>query len=235
MPSTSCSASLPARPCARSPTCSVMRDPPMSGVLWRTPADSTPIDITLRDTGSVSIASREIVCVREACCTSTCGAWPETVTVSSSAPTFISVFTVAMKSAGKSMRSRTTVLNPASVKVTEYTPGRSASSRYRPWPSLTVVLDCSISAGLAAVTVTPGSAAPDSSLTWPTMAAWASASVGTNRSHAAAPIPARIVFRIHPSRRTTESHSAPSTARTAPGSRTARCRHERRPAGARFD
>ena len=51
-------------------------------------------------------------------CMSTTGLAPETVTVSSSAPTLRSAFTVAVKVAGSSMPSRLTVENPGSVKVT---------------------------------------------------------------------------------------------------------------------
>ena len=56
------------------------------------------------------------------CCTtfwmSTVGAAPVTVTVSVTAPTRMSAFTVAVKDAVSSMPSRLTVLNPVSVKVT---------------------------------------------------------------------------------------------------------------------
>ena len=44
-----------------------MREPPTSGVPWRTPGDRTPIDMTLRETGSVSMMSRVMTCVRDAC------------------------------------------------------------------------------------------------------------------------------------------------------------------------
>jgi hypothetical protein len=51
-------------------------------------------------------------------CVSTIGERPVTVIVSSSAPTFNSPLTVAVKPAESSMPSRLTVLNPASVNVT---------------------------------------------------------------------------------------------------------------------
>ncbi len=90
----------------------------MSGVLlWRTPGASTPIDITLRETGSVSMMSRVIVVVREACCTSTCGASPETVTDSASAPTFMSALMVTVWSAVSATPSRVMLANPVSEKV----------------------------------------------------------------------------------------------------------------------
>ncbi len=94
-----------------------MREPPTSGVPWRTPGDRTPIDMTLRETGSVSMMSRVMTCVRDACCTSTCGVSPETVIVSSSAPTFMSALIVTTTSDGTSMFSRATVLKPVSENV----------------------------------------------------------------------------------------------------------------------
>ena len=51
-------------------------------------------------------------------CVSTIGDRPVTVIVSSSAPTFSSPLTVAVKPAESSMPSRLTVLNPTSVNVT---------------------------------------------------------------------------------------------------------------------
>ena len=57
-----------------------------------------------------------------------------------------------------------------SVKVTVYTPGRSCSTVYRPAPSLIAVRAFSISAGLAASTVTPGRTAPELSVATPAIA-----------------------------------------------------------------
>ena len=57
--------------------------------------------------------SRVMTCVRDACWTSTCGVSPETVIVSSSAPTFRSALIVTTTSDGTSMPSRRTVLKPA--------------------------------------------------------------------------------------------------------------------------
>src|SRR2546428_2100798 len=57
------------------------------------------------------------------------------------------------------------------------------------WPAPSVVADrtFSISAGLAASTVTPGRTAPDVSLTVPAMVlVWADATTGNNARHAAA-------------------------------------------------
>ena len=52
-------------------------------------------------------------------------------------------------------------------------PGRRSTIRYWPVPSVTTERTFSISAGLAASTVTPGSTAPDASLTTPVMVACA--------------------------------------------------------------
>ena len=84
--------------------------------------------------------------------------------------------------------SRFTVAKPASVNVTVYVPGRRSSIRYRPAPSVTVLRTFSISAGLAASTVTPGSTAPEASLTMPAMVACAQAGMshrqtGRNEEH----------------------------------------------------
>ena len=94
-----------------------MREPPMSGVPARTPGARMPIDMTLRETGSVSMMSRVMTCVRDACWTSICAVWPDTVIVSSSAPTFRSALAVTTTSDGTSTASRTTVEKPASENV----------------------------------------------------------------------------------------------------------------------
>jgi hypothetical protein len=66
-----------------------------------------------------------------------------------------------------SIPSRLTVLNPGSANVTVYVPGGSSSMRYWPVPPLTTDRTFSMSAGLEASTVTPGSTAPDPSFTCP--------------------------------------------------------------------
>jgi hypothetical protein len=68
---------------------------------------------------------------------------------------------------GTSIPSCLKVLNPAAVAVTIYVPGRRSTIEYRPDPSVVTVRDLSISAGLEAVTVTPGMMAPDGSFTTP--------------------------------------------------------------------
>ena len=76
-----------------------------------------PIAMMLRVVGSASMMSRVNTTAREACETSTVGVAPDTVTVSSSAPTFNSAFTVAVKLPGRSTAARTTVENPSSENV----------------------------------------------------------------------------------------------------------------------
>src|SRR5215831_5864211 len=60
-------------------------------------------------------------------------------------------------------------------------PGLRSMIRYWPVPSVTTVRDFSMSTGLAASTLTPGSTAPDASLTRPAIAGWENA--GTERSN----------------------------------------------------
>ena len=56
--------------------------------------------------------SRDIVSTRPVCWISTTGASPATVTLSSRPPTIMSALTVAVKSDGKRISSRTNTLNP---------------------------------------------------------------------------------------------------------------------------
>ena len=73
-----------------------------------------------------------------------------------------SALTVAVKFAGSVMPSRTKVLKPGSVKVTVYSPGTEIDQAIEPFGVSDARLRTfSISAGLAASTVTPGSTAPD--------------------------------------------------------------------------
>src|SRR5688572_19364232 len=107
---------------------------------------------------------------------STTGVTPVTVTVSWTELTFMSAFTVMTPAPATSTPGRATVAKPGSVNVTEYVPGRRSMIWYWPLPSVTTDRVRSISAGLEASTVTPGSTAPDVSLTTPaTDCAWASA------------------------------------------------------------
>jgi len=66
-----------------------------------------------------------------------------------------------------SMPARFTVLKPVSENVTVYAPGRRSTILYWPVASVVTARTFSMSAGLAASTVTPGSTAPDVSLTTP--------------------------------------------------------------------
>src|SRR5580704_6728592 len=118
---------------------------------------------------------------RAAFCTSTTGVSPVTVTVSATAPTRRSALTVAVNAPVSSIPSRLVVLKPASVNVTEYSPGRRFSMRYWPVPSVTAARVFSIRAGLDASTVTPGSTAPELSFTIPAIDAWAYDALGRNR------------------------------------------------------
>src|SRR4249919_3195099 len=121
---------------------------------------------------------------RTRCCvtlwTSTIGVSPVTVTDSSTAPTRKSAFTVAVNDPASSMPSRLNALNPGSVNVTLYVPGRRSTTLYWPVPSVTTNRTFSINTGLAASTVTPGSTAPDVSFTTPAMDACAYAAAGTS-------------------------------------------------------
>ena len=65
----------------------------------------------LRPVGTTSMTSRGMICERCAC-TSTIGASPDTVTVSSRAPTRISTSIVSAKFAGSASSSRTVVEKP---------------------------------------------------------------------------------------------------------------------------
>jgi hypothetical protein len=62
-------------------------------------------------------------------------------------------------------------------------PGRRFSIAYWPVPSVTAIRTFSISAGLAASTVTPGRTAPEASLTTPLTAACAAAMTGSNNAN----------------------------------------------------
>jgi hypothetical protein len=68
--------------------------------------------------GTASSSACGSTCCVTACCTSTTGDAPETVTVSSSAPTRSSPLTGAVKLAGSSTPSRFTVEKPGRLNVT---------------------------------------------------------------------------------------------------------------------
>ncbi len=83
-----------------------------------TPTVITPIVDQFFDVGIASIVSLLTTCRLSTFWVSTMGLAPETVTVSSSAPTRRSALTVAVNVAGSSIPSRLTVENPGSVNVT---------------------------------------------------------------------------------------------------------------------
>jgi hypothetical protein len=75
-------------------------------------------------------------------------------------------------------------------------PGRRSTIRYWPEPSVTTERVFSISASLAASTVTPGSTAPDVSFTTPTIALWACAATGSITTQANAATASPNILRI---------------------------------------
>jgi hypothetical protein len=89
--------------------------PPTSGARWSRPARAGRRTAVRR---LDRISSRVMTCAFVALWTSTTGEAPDTVTVSSSPPTFISAFTVAVKSVGNRISSRLTVEKPVSENVT---------------------------------------------------------------------------------------------------------------------
>ena len=91
------------------------REPPTSGTLSDTPTTSWPTLWMVRPVGMESSVSRERTVVRAVLCTSTTGDWPDTVTDSSSAPTFMSALMVAVKLVGSSIPSRLNTLKPGNV------------------------------------------------------------------------------------------------------------------------
>src|SRR5579864_2627546 len=129
--------------------------------------------------GTASSTSRGSACSFVFVWTSTTGDPPETVTVSSTAPTFRSALIVAVKFDPSSMPSRLTVAKPGSVNVSPYVPGRRFSIRYTPLASVLAERTPSISAGLLASTVTPGSTPPVASFTTPANALCAPAVAGS--------------------------------------------------------
>ena len=149
------------------------------------PGSVAPMFHICRPLGRLSRRSRLTTCCWTELWTSTSGASPVTVIVSSSAPTFISPFTVATVLACSVTPSRLNVLKPCSEKVTAYTPGRRSTILNCPCSSVTTDRVRSISAGLAASTVTPGRTAPVSSLTTPAMELCANDVAGTRTNSAA--------------------------------------------------
>src|SRR5438874_8656158 len=116
---------------------------------------------------------------RRVLCTSTTGDSPVTVTVSATVPIRISASILTTPVPDTMTSSRFNVANPVSVNVTVYVPGCRLSIRYCPAASASAVRIFSISTGLDASMVTPGSTAPVGSLTVPARVACANAAAGT--------------------------------------------------------
>src|SRR5687767_10050182 len=98
------------------------------------------------------------------------------------------------------MPSRFTFWNPANSKAISYTPGGSARKRYEPSAPVTCICGW-ISAGLLAVTLTPGSTAPVLSVTVPLMRprkSWAWAWVVNNTMRHRPRTSLRERVNIHP-------------------------------------
>src|SRR5262245_5526038 len=115
---------------------------------------------------------------RRVLCTSTIGDSPVTVTVSATVPTCMSASILTTPVPDTMTSSRFKVENPASVNVTVYVPGCRLSIRYCPAASVNAVRLFSISTGLDASMVTPGSTAAEGSLTVPARVACANATAG---------------------------------------------------------
>ena len=96
-------------PCTCSVGCCMTWVPPTSGVLVVTPGMSWPTAKGSLPLGIASSVSRVITACDTELRTSTSGAAPETVIVSSSCPTESSAFTLAVNDAPRRMPSRRTV------------------------------------------------------------------------------------------------------------------------------
>src|SRR5229473_6903597 len=117
--------------------------------------------------GTESNTSRDTTFREAAVRVSTTGLWPDTVMVSDTDPTLNSALTVAVKFVVSWTPSRLNVLKPARLKVTAYVPTARSTILYWTWLSVTALRALSMSAGLEASTVTPGSTAPEVSLATP--------------------------------------------------------------------
>ena len=90
----------------------------MSGLPVVTPGISSATENTWRPVGRTSSTARGMTDWPTELRVSTTGDSPVTVTLSSSPPTFSSMFSVAVKAVGSSMPSRFTVVKPVRSKVT---------------------------------------------------------------------------------------------------------------------
>ncbi len=181
MPSMSVRESPESEPCtSRLPPVHIALEPPTSNTPVVTEGTVPAMSWKLRPVGSESSSCWLTTSRRWLVCTSTTGDSPVTVTLSATAPTFISTLIGAVKFDSSRTSARRTVVKPVNVKVTVYVPGRRSTRRY--WPASFVVVDLvfSMSAGLVASTVTPGSTAPVASFTTPAMALCANAAAGAS-------------------------------------------------------
>src|SRR5262245_32142760 len=102
------------------------------------------------------------------------GTAPRTVTVSTTSPTSRERATVVVVPAS-TLTKRSTRLKPEATATTSYVPGGSAGALKTPSGEVVAFRDCPVSR-LTALNCTPGSAAPDESLTKPAIVpvgAWA--------------------------------------------------------------
>ena len=201
-------------PCTDMYVCCAAVVRPTSGRFSLTPGINWAVDCMLRPVGMASSTSRVSTSALVTDCTSTTGASPETVTVSSRAPTDSSASRFSTKPAGNSCCSTTTVEKPGRVNVMVYVPGRRSTMLYCPVPSLMATRLPSIRAGLDASMVTPGRMPPVLSVTTPAMleSPWANVAVGANARAASKTTNANERFMDPSSIKTTRGRTTRTTA-----------------------
>ena len=167
------------------PYCCMPLLPPTSIRVVTMPGTSPAMTHGFRPVGTASSNSCSMLVCTVALRTSTTGASPVTVTVSSTPEIPIEAFTSRVRATLSRTPSCTTVWNPERAKLTLYSPGGRAGWLYEP-PAPVVVLRGAISAGLLTVTVTPGRTAPCSSVAVPVIVPVCWANAGTAASIASA-------------------------------------------------
>jgi hypothetical protein len=120
--------------------------------------------MNVRSVGSVSIARRDVTAFSDTLLVSSS---PISVSIPAVVPGRMAAFTVAVKELVTSTPSTMTVLNSGTVNVTTYVPDCNPTIRYAPSGSVTTVRVLSMSAGLEASTLTPGSLSPEGPRTMP--------------------------------------------------------------------
>src|SRR6476661_4688217 len=143
----------------------------------------------LRLVGTLSRAARVNVLLTTEVETSTIGDCPLTSTLSSTEPSFMTTSTRALNPTASVNPLRTSVRKPEREYSTRYTPAGRLPSRYAPCPSETM-LCLPWSAGLETSTVTPGNAAPVSSVILPNTAPFCTVSWADNDG----PVPESITL-----------------------------------------